>query len=85
MRGWRALTAIPSPLVCVVVLTVLASWQGLPLATVADLGQLHPAPTRLGPAASTRTLNTLRVILLPALAIAMVGLLNPVLTAARGR
>ena len=80
--GWRALTAIPSPLICVVVLTVLASWQGLPLATVADLGQLPSALPAWGLPEVPATLETLRTILLPALAIAMVGLLESVLTAA---
>ena len=80
--GWRALTAIPSPLICVLVLTVLASWRGLPLATVADLGQLPSALPTWGLPEVPATLDTLRVILLPALAIAMVGLLESVLTAA---
>jgi len=39
LRG-RAFTLIPPPLICVVVLTVLSSALGLPLATVADLGRL---------------------------------------------
>nr|MBP6599377.1 SulP family inorganic anion transporter [Giesbergeria sp.] len=37
--GWRALTAIPSPLICVLVLSALSASFGLALPTVADLGQ----------------------------------------------
>ena len=43
LHGASALTAIPSPLICVVVLTLLASGMGLHLPTVADLGQLPDA------------------------------------------
>lgn len=80
--GWRALTAIPSPLICVVLLTLLASGMGLPLPTVADLGRLPDALPLLGLPEVPLALETLRIIALPALAIAMVGLLESVLTAA---
>lgn len=80
--GWRALTAIPSPLICVVALTLLASGMGLPLPTVADLGQLPDSLPLFGLPEVPLALDTLRIILLPALAIAMVGLLESVLTAA---
>lgn len=82
MLSWRALTAIPSPLICVVALTVLASGMGLPLPTVADLGQLPDSLPLFGLPEVPLALDTLRIILLPALAIAMVGLLESVLTAA---
>ncbi|MBP6652928.1 MAG: SulP family inorganic anion transporter, partial [Xylophilus sp.] len=78
----RALTTIPSPLICVVVLTLLASGMGLHLPTVADLGQLPDALPLFGLPEVPASLDTLRIILLPALAIAMVGLLESVLTAA---
>ena len=78
----RALTAIPSPLICVVALTLLASGMGLHLPTVADLGQLPDALPLFGLPEVPASLDTLRIILLPALAIAMVGLLESVLTAA---
>ena len=78
----RALTAIPSPLICVVVLTLLASGMGLHLPTVADLGKLPDALPLFGLPEVPASLDTLRIILLPALAIAMVGLLESVLTAA---
>ena len=80
--GVKALSAIPSPLICVVVLTVIASMLGLPVATVADLGKLPESLPMFGLPEVPATLETLRIILLPALAIAMVGLLESVLTAA---
>ena len=80
--GIKALTAIPSPLICVVVLTVIASALGLPVATVADLGKLPESLPMFGLPEVPASLETLRIILLPALAIAMVGLLESVLTAA---
>lgn len=78
----KALLLIPSPLICVVLLTVVASMLGLPVATVADLGKLPDALPLFGLPEVPATLDTLRIIMLPALAIAMVGLLESVLTAA---
>lgn len=78
----RVLTAIPSPLICVVALTLIASGMGLHLPTVADLGQLPDALPLFGLPEVPVSLETLRIIALPALAIAMVGLLESVLTAA---
>ena len=76
-----AIDTIPSPLICEVALTVLASALGLHLPTVGDLGQLPDAlPVFVLPQVPA-SLDTLRIILLPALAIAMVGLLESVLTA----
>ena len=80
--GWRALTAIPSPLICVLALSVLASAWGLGLPTVADLGQLPDTLPLFGLPEVPLSLQTLQIIALPALAIAMVGLLESVLTAA---
>ncbi|MBP6419564.1 MAG: SulP family inorganic anion transporter, partial [Giesbergeria sp.] len=80
--GWRALTAIPSPLICVLALSVLASMLGLGLPTVADLGQLPDTLPLFGLPEVPLSLQTLHIIALPALAIAMVGLLESVLTAA---
>ncbi len=80
--GLKLLVAIPPPLVCVVLSTVIASAMGLPLHTVADLGQLPQALPAFGLPAVPFDLQTLRIIALPALAIAMVGLLESVLTAA---
>ncbi|WP_218240812.1 SulP family inorganic anion transporter [Comamonas fluminis] len=78
----KALVAIPSPLICVLVLTVLSSALGLPLKTVADLGHLPDSLPLFALPEVPASLQTLRIIALPALAIAMVGLLESVLTAA---
>ena len=78
----KALGAIPSPLICVLVLTLLASFMGLPLKTVADLGHLPDSLPLFALPEIPASLETLRIIALPALAIAMVGLLESVLTAA---
>ncbi len=78
----RAFTLIPPPLICVLALTLLSQTLGLPLATVADLGRLPEALPSLALPAVPLSLETLRIIALPALAIAMVGLLESVLTAA---
>ena len=78
----KALGAIPSPLICVLVLTLLGSFMGLPLKTVADLGHLPDSLPLFALPEIPASLETLRIIALPALAIAMVGLLESVLTAA---
>ncbi|RDI08353.1 SulP family inorganic anion transporter [Comamonas sp. AG1104] len=78
----KALGAIPSPLICVLVLTLMGSFMGLPLKTVADLGHLPDSLPLLALPEIPASLETLRIIALPALAIAMVGLLESVLTAA---
>jgi SulP family sulfate permease len=77
----RLTRAVPSPLVCIVVLTLLAQWLKLPLQTVADLGRLPDALPAFGWPAVPATLETLRLIALPACAIAMVGLLESMMTA----
>ena len=78
----KALAAIPSPLICVVVLTVICASMGLPVHTVADLGKLPDSLPIFALPNVPIDLETLRVIALPALAIVMVGLLESVLTAA---
>ncbi|MGI4779024.1 MAG: SulP family inorganic anion transporter [Janthinobacterium lividum] len=77
----RLTTAVPSPLVCILVLTFAASWLGLPLKTVADLGRLPDSMPVFGWPGVPLTLETLRLVALPALAIAMVGLLESMMTA----
>ncbi|ASK99561.1 SulP family inorganic anion transporter [Xanthomonas citri] len=73
------LSAIPSPLLCILLLSVAGTALHLPLKTVADLGKL-PNAFLQWPAVPS-TLETLRIIALPALAIAMVGLLESMMTA----
>ncbi|MFC7519605.1 SulP family inorganic anion transporter [Xanthomonas populi] len=74
-------SAIPSPLLCILLLTVASTALHLPLKTVADLGKLPNALPFLQWPAVPLTLETLRIIALPALAIAMVGLLESLMTA----
>ncbi|MET0540908.1 MAG: SulP family inorganic anion transporter [Variovorax sp.] len=77
----RLTTAVPSPLICILVLTTLASSLKLPLKTVADLGHLPDALPVFNGLSVPLTIETLRLIALPALAIAMVGLLESLMTA----
>jgi SulP family sulfate permease len=75
------LRAIPSPLICIVVLTAVAQQLELPLKTVADLGRLPDALPVLAWPGVPWDWQTLEIIALPALAIAMVGLLESLMTA----
>jgi len=77
----RITTAVPSPLVCIVVVTLAAHWLGLPLKTVADLGHLPDALPAFAWLSVPMSIETLRIIALPAFAIAMVGLLESMMTA----
>jgi len=80
--GFPYLTkAIPSPLVCIVVLTGLALWLGMDVRTVSDMGELPSTlPVFLIPDIPFN-LETLMIILPYSLAVAMVGLLESLLTA----
>jgi SulP family sulfate permease len=72
---------IPSPLVCIVVLTALALYFGLDLRTVADMGQLPDSlPIFLWPDVPLN-FETLQIIFPYALALAIVGLLESLMTA----
>jgi SulP family sulfate permease len=75
------LRRIPAPLICIVLLTWLASTLQLPVATVADLGRLPSTLPALAWPAVPLDWQTLRIIATPALAIAMVGLLESLMTA----
>ena len=77
----RLTTAIPSPLICILVLTGLPMALHLPVKVVADLGRLPDALPLFAWPAIPLTLDTLRIIAGPALAIAMVGLLESLMTA----
>lgn len=73
--------AIPSPLVCIVVLTSLALYFGFDIRTVADMGELPDSlPIFLWPDVPL-TWNTLIIILPYALALAVVGILESLMTA----
>lgn len=77
----RLTTAIPSPLIAIGLLTIAASLLHLPVKTVADLGRLPEAlPVFAWPTVPV-SWETLRIIAGPAVAIAMVGLLESLMTA----
>lgn len=72
---------IPSPLVCIVVLTAIAMWLHLDIRTVGDMGQLPDSlPTFLIPDVPLN-LNTLMIILPYSAGLAVVGLLESMMTA----
>lgn len=72
---------IPSPLICVIVLTVIASAFGLDIAKVEDLGRLPDHFPVFALPQVEIGLSLLMIILLPAIAIAMVGMLESLMTA----
>lgn len=74
-------TAIPAPLLCVVVLTFGVWALGLDVPRVADLGALPTGLPQFALPDVPVDLNLLKIIFLPALAIAMVGLLESLMTA----
>lgn len=77
----RLTTAIPSPLVCILVLTAAALAIGVDIRTVANLGELPDAlPVLLFPDVPLN-LETLWIILPTSTAVAAVGLLESLLTA----
>ncbi|MBA8879090.1 SulP family inorganic anion transporter [Phyllobacterium myrsinacearum] len=77
----RITTTIPSPLICILILTVACIALDLPVQTIADLGKLPDALPTFGWPAVPLTFETLTIIAGPALAIAMVGLLESMMTA----
>ncbi|KQT49834.1 sulfate transporter [Devosia sp. Leaf420] len=77
----RLTRAVPSPLICILVLTGIALAFGVDTRTVADLGALPNAlPVLLFPNVPL-TLETLQIILPTSIAVAAVGLLESLLTA----
>jgi SulP family sulfate permease len=73
--------AIPSPLVCIVVLTVLAAFLGLDIRTVGDMGELPDSlPVFLWPDVPLN-LETLAIIFPYAATMMVVGLLESMMTA----
>ena len=77
----RLTKAVPSPLVAIIVLSVLAIWLGLPVNTVGDMGALPSAPPVFFLPDVPLTLETLRIILPYSITMAAVGLLESLLTA----
>lgn len=77
----RLTRLVPSPLVCILVLSAAALVLGIDTRTVADLGELPDAlPVLLLPQVPL-TLDTLWIILPTSIAVAAVGLLESLLTA----
>lgn len=73
--------SVPSPLVCIVVLTGVAISLNLDIRTVGDMGQLPDAlPVFLWPEVPL-TLETLRIVFPYSAGLAMVGLLESLMTA----
>lgn len=73
--------AVPSPLVCIVVLTALSIWFGFDIRTVGDMGELPSTlPVFLIPQIPCN-LETLMIILPYSVAVAAVGLLESLMTA----
>ena len=77
----RVTTAVPSPLVAIVVVTALAVLLALAVPTVGDEGALPTSLPTLGIPDVPLTWETLRIIAPYAAAVAVVGLLESLLTA----
>lgn len=77
----RLTTALPSPLVAILVLTVASIWLGLPVNTVGDMGQLPEGLPTFDLPNVPFTFETLRIIAPFSATMAAVGLLESLLTA----
>lgn len=77
----RVTTAVPSPLVAIVVLTGLSIWLNAPVNTVADMGDLPEGLPYLVWPDVPLTWETFQIILPYSLTMAAVGLLESLLTA----
>ncbi|MFD1950168.1 SulP family inorganic anion transporter [Sphingomonas arantia] len=77
----RVTTVIPSPLVCIVVLTIVATLFPMPVATIADLGRLPASLPSFAFPNVPLGWDTLRIVAPYAFAMAAVGLLESMMTA----
>ncbi|MCA1710315.1 MAG: SulP family inorganic anion transporter [Actinobacteria bacterium] len=77
----RVTTAVPAPLIAIAVLTALTTMTAIAVPTVGDQGDLPDALPRLGLPDVPYTLATLKVIAPYALALALVGLMESLMTA----
>ncbi|WP_219416561.1 SulP family inorganic anion transporter [Pseudonocardia nigra] len=77
----RLTTAVPAPLVAIVLLTVFTVSAGVIVPTVGDQGELPDSLPVLGIPAVPFSIETLQIIAPFALALAMVGLLESLMTA----
>ena len=73
--------AVPSPLVAIVVLTIASIWLGLDIRTVSDMGQLPSELPRFLLPDVPLTWETLRLLLPVSATLAVVGLLESLMTA----
>ncbi|WP_246938955.1 SulP family inorganic anion transporter [Bacillus pinisoli] len=77
----RFTRVVPSPLVAIVVITIIAIYTGSGVRTVGDMGELTQALPLFAMPNIPFTLETLSIIFPYSLALAMVGLLESLLTA----
>ncbi len=77
----RLTKAVPSPLIAILVLSVISIWSGAPVNSVSDMGSLPEGLPSFALPDVPLTLETLRIILPYSLAMAAVGLLESLLTA----
>ncbi len=77
----RITTAIPSPLICIVVLTAISVAFPMPVHVVADLGRLPDSLPSLGLPGVPFAWETVRIVAPYAFAMAAVGLLESLMTA----
>lgn len=77
----RLTRAVPSPLVAIILLSLISVWFALPVNTVGDMGELPSALPYLLIPDVPFTLQTLQIILPYSLTMAAVGLLESLLTA----
>ncbi|KRG68475.1 SulP family inorganic anion transporter [Pseudoxanthomonas dokdonensis] len=73
--------AVPSPLVAIVVLTLISIWLGLDIRTVSDMGQLPSELPHFLLPDIPMTWETLRILLPVSATLAVVGLLESLMTA----
>lgn len=78
----RLTNLVPSPLVAIVIVTLVGVSFGIQTRTIGDLGQLPTGLPTFGWPLTPLSLDTLRVILPYSLAMAFVGLLESLMTAA---
>ena len=77
----KVLKSVPSPLVAIVAVTLIAAFTGLPLPTVGDEGPMTPGLPGLTELLVPLNLQTLHIIWPCALSVAFVGLMESLLTA----
>ncbi len=77
----RLTRAVPAPLVAIVLLTIVTVAAGLAVPTVGDKGRLPNSLPHLGLPHVPYSLRTLGIIAAPAVTMALVGLLESLLTA----